>query len=181
MQCWFTMPDQERHLAHQVAEKAAAIRAVIFDVDGVLTDGRIIYTDDGRELKAFSVQDGSAIKMLINNSIEVAIITGRRSTMVERRCAELGIRHLYQGIEHKKEAFEDLLTKLSLTSEQLAHVGDDLPDIPLFDLVGLAISVPNGHPAARARADVVTVRSGGEGVASEVCQMLLSAHGRWPY
>jgi 3-deoxy-D-manno-octulosonate 8-phosphate phosphatase (KDO 8-P phosphatase) len=164
-----------------VLAKAASVQAIVFDVDGVLTDGRIIYTDAGSEIKAFHVQDGSAIKMLLENDIDVAIITGRRSPMVERRATELGIVHLYQAIADKTVAFHDLLAKLNLSADKLAHVGDDLPDIPLFDISGFAVSVPNGHPVARARADFVTHTYGGEGVARELCQLLLSARGKWPY
>jgi 3-deoxy-D-manno-octulosonate 8-phosphate phosphatase (KDO 8-P phosphatase) len=160
---------------------ARRIRLLSFDVDGVLTDGRIIYADDGREIKAFNVQDGTAIKMLAAAGIEIAILTGRQSPMVERRAAELGIRHLAQGLADKAPAFEALCAELHIASTETAHVGDDLADLPLFELCGFAISVPNGHPAVRARADHITETAGGEGVARELAELILRARGNWPY
>ena len=157
------------------------IKLLSFDVDGVLTDGKIVYSDDGREIKAFNVQDGTAIKMLAAEGIEIAILTGRESPMVERRAKELGIRHLAQGLADKAPAFNALRDRLHLASEETAHVGDDLADLPLFELAGLAISVPNGHPTVRARADHVTETTGGNGVARELAELILRARGHWPH
>lgn len=165
----------------RLLEAARAIELVSFDVDGVLTDGRIVYTDDGREIKAFHVQDGAAIKQLMAGGIHVALLTGRSSPVVERRAAELGIRHLQQGLADKGPALEELTRSLHLSTAQVAHVGDDLPDLVLFDRVGLAISVPNGHPEVRRRADYVTETRGGDGVAREVVELLMRARGTWPY
>jgi 3-deoxy-D-manno-octulosonate 8-phosphate phosphatase (KDO 8-P phosphatase) len=165
----------------QLRERAAAIRLVVFDVDGVLTDGRITYTTRGDETKSFNVQDGAAIKMMIAAGIEVAIITGRSSPMVERRAAELGIRHLHQGSDDKAATFARMRTALGLEASACAHVGDDLADLELFGEVGLAFSVPNGHPTVQASAHWVTTARGGEGVAREICQLLLTGAGRWPY
>jgi len=165
----------------RLLEAARAIELVSFDVDGVLTDGRIVYTDDGREIKAFHVQDGAAIKQLMAAGIQVALLTGRSSPAVERRAAELGIRHVQQGLADKVPALDALCRTLHLNTAQVAHVGDDLPDLPLFGQVGLAVSVPNGHPEVRRRADYVTETRGGEGVAREVVELLLRARGTWPY
>ena len=162
-------------------DRAAAIQAISFDIDGVLTDGRITYTDTGAEIKSFHVQDGAALKLLQASGIHVALITGRRSSIVERRAAELGIEHVYQGSEHKLAAFEDFLSKADVPATATAHVGDDLPDLVLFDQVHLAISVPNGHPVVQTRADWVTSTSGGSGVAREIAQVLLEAQGKWTY
>lgn len=164
-----------------ILDAARAIELVSFDVDGVLTDGRIIYTDDGREIKAFNVQDGAAIKLLAAHGIEIAILTGRRSPMVERRAAELGVRHLEQALTDKAPALRTLCAQLQIPLDRAAHVGDDLPDLDLFSLVGLSVSVPNGHPAVKARADYVTETPGGEGVARELAELLLRARGAWPY
>ena len=169
------------NLPPRLLDLAANIELVSFDVDGVLTDGRIVYTDDGREIKAFHVQDGASIKLLMASGIRIALLTGRSSPAVERRAAELGIGHLYQGLNDKVPALEAVTRDLSLSPSQVAHVGDDLPDLPLFEHVGLAISVPNGHPEVRRRADYVTTLRGGEGVAREVAELLLRARGRWPY
>jgi 3-deoxy-D-manno-octulosonate 8-phosphate phosphatase (KDO 8-P phosphatase) len=162
-------------------ERARALELLSLDVDGVLTDGRLLYADDGRELKAFNVQDGASIKLLLQRGIRIAILTGRSSPMVERRAAELGVRHLYQGLEHKAPVLDRLAAELHIPLERVAHVGDDLPDLALFDLVGLAISVPNGHPVVRARADYVTATPGGEGVARELAELILRARADWPY
>lgn len=160
----------------------ANIRGIIFDVDGVLTDGRITYTDDGHELKSFHVQDGASIKLLMQAGIAVAVITGRRSPMVAKRCRELGIDFLMQGANSKPEALARLITQ-GFPAQDLAAVGDDLQDLALFDdaAVCLSITVPNGHPAVRARAAFETERSGGTGVVVELAQRILQAQGKWPY
>lgn len=160
---------------------AADLELVIFDVDGVLTDGKLYYGDDGREIKAFHVQDGHAIKMLRDHGVEVALITGRRSTMVARRAAELGIEHLYQGLDDKTRALDDLVTTTGIDPARMAHVGDDLPDLALFERVGLAVGVADGHPTVIAAAHHVTAAAGGEGVARELCQLILAAKDQWPY
>jgi 3-deoxy-D-manno-octulosonate 8-phosphate phosphatase (KDO 8-P phosphatase) len=168
-------------ISDELRAAAGRIKLLSFDVDGVLTDGRIIYADDGREIKAFNVQDGSAIKMLAAEGIEIAILTGRDSPMVARRAGELGIRHLEQGLEDKGPAFQALCDRLGISLNETAHVGDDLADLVLFDLAGFSISVPNGHPAVKARADHVTETAGGEGVARELAELVLRARGTWPY
>ena len=165
----------------EVLIKAQSVQLVCFDVDGVLTSGAITYSDDGRELKSFHVRDGAAIKLLLTSGIEVAILTGRTSAMVKRRAGELGIRHLHQGLSDKLPALDQLAAKLKLTTSEVAHVGDDLPDLDVFSRVGLSITVADGHPEVLARADFVTTKSGGHGVASEVAELILRAKGCWPY
>lgn len=162
-------------------ERARSVSLVSFDVDGVLTDGRIVYTSAGDEIKAFHVQDGAAIKLLASCGIQVALITGRSSPMVDRRAAELDIEHVFQGVRNKASVVEELLHELGLGAAAAAHVGDDLPDMAAFDAVGLAIGVPNGHPAVLDRAHYVTRVPGGHGVAREVCELVLRARGQWPY
>lgn len=164
-----------------VINRCRALRLVSFDVDGVLTDGQLYYTDDGREIKAFNVQDGAAIKLLQQHGVSVAILTGRNSPMVARRAAELGITHVYQGLEDKSVALQELREQLELSTAEMAHVGDDLPDMVLFDLVGLAVSVPNGHPSVRQRAHHVTETRGGQGVARELAELILRAQGSWSF
>jgi 3-deoxy-D-manno-octulosonate 8-phosphate phosphatase (KDO 8-P phosphatase) len=164
-----------------VVQRAADIDLVIFDVDGVLTDGRLFYNDQGVEMKAFHVQDGFAIKLLRAHAVEVAIVTGRNSAIVTRRAQELGIVHLFQGAEDKTEALESLVATTGIQPARIAHVGDDLPDLALFERVGLAISVPNGHPVAIDAAHYVTSTAGGDGVARELCQLILTAKDQWPY
>jgi 3-deoxy-D-manno-octulosonate 8-phosphate phosphatase (KDO 8-P phosphatase) len=158
------------------------VSGIIFDVDGVLTDGRIIYTDDGHELKQFHVQDGASLKLLMEHGIDIAIITGRRSPMVARRTRELGIKHVIQGASSKSAALESLIEQ-GFPGSNLAAVGDDIQDLQLADHAGVSvfISVPNGHPEAIKRADMVTKRPGGEGVAVEIAQAVLMAQDKWPF
>lgn len=160
-----------------VLERAQRVLLLILDVDGVLTDGRLHYSDDGSETKAFYAQDGSAIKRLRAAGVEVAIISGRRSLAVRRRAAELGIAHLYEGTEDKAAALAQLCNASKVAATRMAHVGDDLPDLPLFSRVGLACAVPDGHPAVLRTAHYVTTRRGGQGAVREVCDLILFARG----
>ncbi len=155
----------------------AAIRLLVLDVDGVLTDGRLYYGPNGETLKVFHVHDGHGIRALHEAGIAVAVISGRSSRAVQRRCRELGIRHVLQGIEDKLAAFESLIRRLGVPPEACACVGDDVVDVPLMRAVGLAYAVPNAHPAARRVAHRTTRLPGGRGAVREVCDSLLRAHG----
>jgi len=161
-----------------VLDKAARIQLVIFDVDGVLTDGRLYLGNDGNEYKAFHIRDGHGIKMLLEAGVEVAIISGRRAASVERRMADLGIRHAYLGIQDKRAAFDNLLVRLGLTADQVAFVGDDLIDLPAMSRVGLAIAVRDADPFVKQHAHWQTPSRGGRGAAREVCELLLEARGQ---
>ena len=164
----------------EVKAVAGEIVCVSFDVDGVLTDGRITYGSDGTEYKAFHVADGAAIKALTRTGVAVALITGRSSTIVERRAAELGIRHVYQGREDKLAAFGELTAALNLPAAVCAHVGDDLADVELMNTVGLPIAVADAHRLTKAAARYVTQTLGGRGVAREVAELILDARGAAP-
>src|SRR5579872_6737872 len=157
------------------AAAAAAIRLLVLDVDGVLTDGRLYYGARGEALKAFHVRDGHGIKALRRTGIEVAVISGRRSRAVALRCRELGIRHVIQGADDKLEAFARLRAQLRLQADDCACVGDDIPDVPLMRAVGLAFAVADAHPEARAAAHHATARAGGQGAVREICDRLLDA------
>jgi 3-deoxy-D-manno-octulosonate 8-phosphate phosphatase (KDO 8-P phosphatase) len=146
-------------------------------VDGVLTDGALYYSSAGEEMKAFNIQDGLGIKLLQSGGVTVAIITGRRSAMVERRAQELGITHISQGAQDKLAAFERLLAETGLRADQAACMGDDLPDLPLLRRCALGITVPDAPEAVRARAALVTQRPGGHGAVREVCELILAAQG----
>jgi 3-deoxy-D-manno-octulosonate 8-phosphate phosphatase (KDO 8-P phosphatase) len=161
-----------------VLARAARVRLALFDVDGVLTDGRLIYSNDGRELKAFHVHDGLGLKRLIANGIEVGIITSRMSHMVTERTAELGIAHVYQGQDDKLACYEQLIHALKLDADQTSYCGDDLPDLRIMQRVGLAVAVANAHALIGERAHWRTRLRGGEGAVREVCDLLLAAHGR---
>ncbi|HTW37253.1 MAG TPA: HAD-IIIA family hydrolase [Steroidobacteraceae bacterium] len=155
-----------------------AVRLLVLDVDGVLTDGRLLYGARGEELKSFSVRDGHGLKALRSAGIEVAVISGRRSAAVRRRCRELGIRHLIEGAEDKLAAFVRLASRLKVRPAQCACIGDDVPDIPLMRAVGLSYAVADAHPAAKRAARRATALSGGSGAVREVCDLLLAAGGR---
>ncbi len=161
-----------------VLSKAARIRLVIFDVDGVLTDGRLYLGNDGNEYKAFHIRDGHGIRMLLDAGIEVAVISGRHAASVERRLTDLGIRHAYLGVQDKRAAFDSLLARLELTAGQVAYVGDDLIDLPVMNRVGLAIAVRDADPFVRQHAHWQTPSCGGRGAVREVCELLLEARGQ---
>ena len=162
---------------NEVLALAAKLRLVIFDVDGVLTDGRLYFTPDGQEFKGFHARDGHGIKLLQSTGVETAVISGRSSPAVGLRMESLGIRHVYQGRQDKREAFEELLAALALAPEQAAHVGDDLLDLPLMRRVGLAVAVADAHPGVREHAHWITALPGGAGAAREVCDLVMEAQG----
>lgn len=151
-----------------------AIRLLILDVDGVLTDGKFYLTADGQEQKCFHAQDGLGIKQCMRAGIDVAIISGRNSDAVTRRMQELGVKYVYQGIKDKAKILNQLLTELSISAEQVASVGDDLPDLAIMDKIGLPIAVNNAVNAVKDSARWVSQRSGGEGAVREICDWILS-------
>jgi 3-deoxy-D-manno-octulosonate 8-phosphate phosphatase (KDO 8-P phosphatase) len=165
-------------LPADIRERAARVKLVIFDVDGVLTDGKLIYAEDGHELKAFHVHDGLGLKRLLANHIEVAVITARLSRIVTERMADLGVAHVYQGQDDKLACFEQLLGALKLEAEETAYVGDDLPDLAVMQRVGFSVAVANAHPWVRERAHWRTRLAGGAGAAREVADLILAAQGR---
>jgi 3-deoxy-D-manno-octulosonate 8-phosphate phosphatase (KDO 8-P phosphatase) len=157
---------------------AARIRLLILDVDGTLTDGRLYLGPRGEALKVFNVRDGQGIKRLDAAGVQVAVISGRRSKMVEVRCRELGVEHVIQGAEDKVIAFEKLRTRLKIEASESACVGDDSPDVPLMKAVKLAFAVADAHPEALRAAHVVTSLAGGHGAVREVCDYLLASRRR---
>ena len=157
---------------------AAAIRLLILDVDGTLTDGRLYYGPRGEALKVFHVRDGAGIKHLNRSGIRVAVISGRSSKMVSVRCRELGVEHVVQGVEDKAGAFEKLRRKLGIDASESACVGDDTADVPLMKVVKLAFAVADAHKDAIRAAHVVTSLPGGQGAVREVCDYLLDARKR---
>ncbi len=159
-------------------DKAAKIRLIIFDVDGVLTDGRLYFGNDGDELKAFNCRDGHGIKMLQNNGIDVAVISGRRSKAVETRMMDLKVRHVHLGAENKRQVFEDLCAGLGVDATQVAYLGDDVIDLPVMRRVGLAIAVQDADAFVKEHAHWTTPMPGGRGAARDACELILSAHGK---
>lgn len=160
-----------------ILQKAVQIKLVIFDVDGVLTDGRLFFGDDGQEYKAFHSRDGHGMKMLQNCGVEVGIITGRTSKVVEHRMANLGVQHVYQGKLEKLPAFEELISKLGLAPEQVAYMGDDVVDLPVMLRVGLAVATNDAHPLVTQHAHWQTPHGGGQGAARDLCEMIMEAQG----
>lgn len=158
---------------------ALGVKAAIFDVDGVLTDGRIYIGEQGETVKAFSTLDGHGLKLLARAGIEPVVITGRDSAAVRRRVADLGLLHAVYGAADKLAAANGLLTLLGLRWDQVAAIGDDWPDLPLLTRAGFACAPANAHAEARAVAHHVTAASGGHGAAREFCDILLMASGRY--
>lgn len=160
-----------------ILERAARIRLVIFDVDGVLTDGSLYLGDDGQEYKAFNSRDGHGMVMLQEGGVRLAIITGRTSRVVQMRMESLGIQDIYQGYREKLPAYEELKQRLGLADEVIAYVGDDVVDLPIMRRVGLAIAVGDAQAAVKRHAHWCTQAHGGRGAAREVCEMILTAQG----
>ncbi|MFA9215723.1 MAG: KdsC family phosphatase [Sphingomonadaceae bacterium] len=160
-------------------QRAARIQLMIFDVDGVLTDGSLHYGADGEALKTFNVHDGLGIKLLQEAGIKTAIISARKSAQVTRRAADLGIEFLHQGGHDKLTPFHSLLAQTGLTAEQVGFIGDDVVDLPILTRVGFAVGVPNGRPDVISRAHYITEAAGGRGAVREVCELLLKAQGKY--
>jgi 3-deoxy-D-manno-octulosonate 8-phosphate phosphatase (KDO 8-P phosphatase) len=158
-------------------ERAGRLRLMAFDVDGVLTDGTLYFTEDGAELKAFNSLDGLGLKLLRAAGIELALISGRRSNAVAARAASLGVERLFQGIDDKLEVFERVRGELRLGAQACGFMGDDLPDLPVLTRCGFAATVPEAPEPVRARAHYVSRAAGGRGAAREVCDLILRAQG----
>lgn len=161
------------------AEKAKAIKLLILDVDGVLTNGVLYYGPNGMELKAFHILDGLGIKLLQQAGIEVAIISGRNSVAAEERIKQLKIKHFYFGNDDKLPLYQELKQKLNLQDEQIAYMGDDLPDLPLLKRVGLAISVPHAPHIVGEQADFITSNGAGKGAVREAAEFILESQGKY--
>jgi len=161
----------------EILDKAAKIELLIFDVDGVLTDGSLFYGDNGQEYKAFDSKDGHGMVMLRNCGVRIGIITGRSSEVVRIRMEGLGIEEVYQGQRDKIPAYDKMKAKLGLTDDQIAYVGDDVVDLPVMSRVGLSIAPADAHNLVCERADWRTQASGGRGAAREVCELLMRARG----
>lgn len=158
-------------------DKAARIRLVALDVDGVMSDGSLYFTASGDELKGFNILDGLGLKQLMAAGITVAVITGRNSPLTEKRMRDLSIPHLMQGREDKKVALQELVSTLDIPAEAIAYMGDDLPDLPAIRYAGLGVTVPNGYWLVQQQADYCTQAAGGSGAVRELCDLLLSAGG----
>ncbi|WP_017904299.1 KdsC family phosphatase [Pseudomonas asplenii] len=162
-------------MSNDLLKRGKNIKLAVFDVDGVLTDGRLYFLEDGSEFKSFSTLDGQGIKMLMAAGVQTAIISGRKTVLVERRARNLGIPHVFQGREDKLVVLDALLAQLGLDYAQVAYLGDDLPDLPVIRRVGLGMAVANAASFVREHAHGVTQARGGEGAAREFCELILRA------
>ncbi len=161
----------------EIVEKAKRLKLLILDVDGVLTDGRLFFDNKGKEYKCFHARDGHGIKLLRQSGVEVAVISGRKSKSVALRMKSLGIKYVYQGHENKIAAFNEIIQTLAIEPEQVAHVGDDLLDLPIMTRVGLSIAVNDANGAVKEYADWCTDTPGGLGAVREVCDFIMKAQG----
>ncbi len=168
-----------KRLPARVQKKAAKIRLMLLDVDGVLTDGGIIIDGRGGETKRFDVRDGQGIALLIRAGITVGFISGRSSNIVRHRAKELGVRIVYQGVRDKADAYNEIKEKTGFRDEQIAYLGDDIIDLPIMRRVGLAMAVRDSWPGVKPRVDYVTQAKGGRGAVREVSELLLKAQNIW--
>jgi 3-deoxy-D-manno-octulosonate 8-phosphate phosphatase (KDO 8-P phosphatase) len=160
-------------------QRAQRVKVMIFDVDGVLTDGSLTYGPDGEVTKTFNVLDGLGIQLLNKTGVATAIISARSSAVVVRRAADLGITHVYQGMHDKRIAFARLLEATGASAGECGYIGDDVIDLPLLLKVGFAVTVPSGHPEVQHRAHYVTRAAGGRGAVREVCDLVMRAQGTY--
>ncbi len=160
-----------------ILEKAKNIELVIFDIDGVMTDGSLFFDNNGDEYKAFNSLDGHGLRMLQECGVRVAVITGRKSELVKHRMHDLGVNLLYQGYRDKTPAFKDLLEEVKLDKDQVTYVGDDVVDLPIMSQLNFAIAVQNAHPFVKQHAHWITDRSGGHGAVRDVCEFIMEAKG----
>lgn len=161
-----------------VRERAARVRLACFDVDGTLTDGRLLFDSEGRELKAFHVHDGLGLVLLRKAGIEVAFVTARASTIVERRAAELGLTEVHTAVKDKLARVGEIAARLGIGMDEVSFMGDDLPDLRVMAQVGLSAAPANAHPWVRERVHWRTAACAGQGAAREFCDLLLAAQGR---
>jgi 3-deoxy-D-manno-octulosonate 8-phosphate phosphatase (KDO 8-P phosphatase) len=169
-----------KRMKKKIQEKLKNVKMLILDVDGVMTDGRIIMDDEGRQLKNFNVRDGHGLKIIQRYGIKIAILTGRKSEVVNHRASDLEINDVYQGALNKKEVFKEILLKHNLETSATAFMGDDIIDIPVLKQVGFSAAVADAVDVVKKNVDYVTKNKGGHGAVREVCEMILQAQGKWP-
>jgi len=166
-------------MSDEVSRRARQVRLALFDVDGVMTDGRLFISESGESFKAFNILDGLGLKLLKSSGVSTGILTGRSSASVKARASELAIDHLIQGAEDKLGAFSRLRTQLGLEESEVCYMGDDLPDLPVLRRCGLAIVPPNAVQQLREQAHFVTRTSAGHGAVREACELIMQAQGTW--
>jgi len=167
-------------ITEALQEKIKSVRVLILDVDGVLTDGKIIVDDAGRETKNFNVADGHGLKMLMRYEVEVIFLTGRTSQVVNHRALDLGVNEVYQGVWNKLEVFEEIIRKKHIAAAETAFVGDDVVDVPVLRRVGFSATTAEAPTDLKNVVDYITHRQGGGGAVREICDIILKAQGKWP-
>lgn len=160
-------------------DKLKEIELLLLDVDGVLTAGEIIYSEEKSESKIFNVKDGLGLRLLMSSGVQVGLVTGRRSRALVRRCEDLGISMLIDGTSDKATALDHICDKAGIPASRAAFMGDDLPDLPIMRRTGCSIAVADAHPIVRQQADIITNARGGQGAVREICEMILKARGSW--
>lgn len=171
--------DLEAKLGSALADKIGKVKVLILDVDGVLTDGRIVISDDGQETKFFNVRDGHGLKMIRRAGVEVMFLTGRKSRVVEHRARELGVERVYQGALDKLAVLQEILNSTGLSPGDVAYMGDDIVDLPVLRRAGFSVTVSDAHEDVLKAVDLVTKNPGGRGAVREVCEIILKVQGKW--
>ncbi len=166
-------------ISDALAAKAAKIKLLILDVDGVMTDNRLTYSDDGMESKSFYTRDGHGMVMLQKSDVEIGIITGRKSQLVTNRMRDLKVKHVFQGVPDKLPTFLQLVEDLNLNLDEIAYVGDDILDLPILLRVGLSITPADGDVEVKSRVDYISKYDGGRGCVREVCEIIMRTQGSW--
>ncbi|RBP49656.1 KdsC family phosphatase [Arenicella xantha] len=174
------LPPLPYQVSDSVMHKASAVKLALFDVDGVLTDGKLHYSCDGERVKVFHALDGHGLKMLQMAGIDVGVISARSSKALQRRLQDLGIKHCYLGVNDKLAVFETLINDLKLSGDDCAFTGDDVIDLPVMERCGLKLSVKNGHFIVQDRADWIAPLTGGEGAVRAICDVLLYSQASYP-
>lgn len=162
-------------VANEVVIKAQNIALLICDIDGVFSDGSVFLANSGEEIKAFNTKDGYGIRALIGAGVEVAVITGRKSNIVQTRMSSLDVKYIYQGMDQKLDGYNELKADLNLSDDQIAYIGDDFPDAPVMQQVGLAVATGDAHPYIKEIAHLVTSNNGGRGAVRELTDLLIMA------
>jgi 3-deoxy-D-manno-octulosonate 8-phosphate phosphatase (KDO 8-P phosphatase) len=167
------------NISNSVAEKAKRIKLLILDVDGVLTDNRLFYNDEGVETKTFYTRDGHGMVMLQKSDVEIAIITGRKSQLVTNRMRDLKVKHVFQGVPDKLPTFMQLVDDLGLKMDEIAYVGDDILDLPILLRIGFSVAPSDADQEVKPRVDFVSQYEGGRGCVREVCEIIMRSQGSW--
>ncbi|HQT81534.1 MAG: hypothetical protein B7Z60_03960 [Ferrovum sp. 37-45-19] len=162
-----------------LSQRTKLIKLIGFDIDGIMTNGQLYFTNSGEEMKSFHVRDGLGIKLLQRVGIEVSIITGRQANIINIRAQELGIRHVFQGVDDKLKVFEKLMQAQGLTWEECAYMGDDLQDLPILKRCGISLTVPEAPPIIRNQTDWIASIGGGLGAVRQASEFLLNSRGQW--